>query len=105
MGSQLDSALVTIGRLEDTLEGFEKRASAVAAQGSVDLLDTNQTSVMSNVSQNTLIICLVLFNIGTILGCISCLFWQKRGGAKGYVSKAVYDGISNFDEEEVHLQN
>merc|ERR1712087_785923 len=98
---QLDDALVTINALEKTLKGFQKKSSAQAALGSVDLLDTDQTSVMSNVSQDTLIICLVVFNIGTILGCISCLFWSKRGRAKGYVSKVVYDGVSNFDEEEL----
>merc|ERR1712083_58768 len=100
--STLDDALGKIGELEDTLNGFKKkRSSAQAAVGSVDLLDTDQTSVMSNLSQDTLIICLVVFNIGTILGCISCLFWSKRGRAKGYVSKVVYDGVSNFDEEEL----
>merc|ERR1712154_659292 len=103
--SQLDDANDQIEKLEKTLKGFEKRSSAQAALGSVDLLDTNQPSVMSDVSQNTLIICLVVFNIGTILGCISCLFWSKRAGAKGYVSKVVYDGVSNFDEEEAQLQN
>merc|ERR1712228_571923 len=81
--SQLDDAIVTINCLEDALKGFKKKSSAHAAAGSIDLLDTDQTSVMSHVSQNTLIICLVVFNIGTILGCISCLFWSKRGRAKG----------------------
>merc|ERR1712087_1078408 len=101
LNKKLDDALVTINALEDTLKGFQKKSSAQAALGSVDLLDTNQPSAMSTASQDTLIICLVVFNIGTILGCISCLFWSKRGGAKGYVSKVVYDGVSNFDEEEL----
>merc|ERR1712087_862845 len=58
--SQLDDALVTINALEDTLKGFQKKSSAQAALGSVDLLDTNQPSAMSTASQDTLIICLVV---------------------------------------------
>merc|ERR1712083_667803 len=101
--AKLDDALVTINALEKTLKGFKKKSSAQAALGSVDLLDTNQPSAMSTASQNTLILCLVVFNIGTILGCISCLFWSKQSRMSS--AKVIYDGVHDFDEEDAQLQN
>ena len=60
-------------------------AMSVSANAALD----NGSSVVSTDNRDLLIIALVVFNIGTILGCISCLVWNKKVGAKGYV----YDGV------------
>merc|ERR1711997_974707 len=51
---------------------------------------------LADANKNLLVYCLVIFNIGTILGCISCLYWNQKAPAKGYKSV-----IPQFEDEEV----
>jgi len=56
-------------------------------------------------NEDLMILCLVLFNIGTILSCISCLYLIKKRGApsKGYVS--VEPQNEDEDEEELIIED
>merc|ERR1712110_531637 len=60
-------------------------------------------SAVSAANKNLLVLCLVVFNIGTILGCISCLFWSKQSRMTS--AKVIYDGVHDFDEEEAQLRD
>jgi len=60
-------------------------------------------SAISAANKNLLVLCLVVFNIGTILGCISCLFWSKQSRMTS--AKVIYDGVHDFDEEEAQLRD
>jgi len=66
-------------------------------------MNSTTASAISVANKNLLILCLVVFNIGTILGCISCLFWSKQSRMGN--GKVIYDGVHDFDEEEAQLQN
>merc|ERR1719464_695278 len=58
-------------------------------------------SAISDANKNLLVLCLVVFNIGTILGCISCLFWSKRSRMTS--AKVIYDGVHYFYKERLRL--
>merc|ERR1712154_371829 len=54
------------------------------------------TSELADANKNLLVYCLVIFNIGTILGCISCLYWRQKSSVKEYKSV-----VPQFEEEEM----
>jgi len=82
-----------VARIESTLNGF----AAAQSISSFNLDGNASTSTaMTTEAKDLLIVCLLIFNIGTILGCISCLFWSKQQKrTKGHV----YDGVIDYDEE------
>merc|ERR1712062_621880 len=93
----------------DSLDSQSDSASSSSDEGEnfIDFDPSSNTnpsaSAISAANKNLLILCLVVFNIGTILGCISCLFWSKQSRMTS--AKVIYDGVHGFDEEEAQLQN
>merc|ERR1712154_91851 len=101
---QLDDANERIAQIEKKLKQIGEVTSSAQMVGEMqdgddDFIgyDYPQTSEFADANKNLLVYCLVIFNIGTILGCLSCLYWrQKAAPAKGYVS-----AIQQFEDEEV----
>merc|ERR1712154_241677 len=54
------------------------------------------TSELADANKNLLVYALVIFNIGTILGCISCLYWRQKSSVKEYKSV-----VPQFEDEEM----
>merc|ERR1712083_621780 len=96
--SDLNSEIVTLKNRIKTLEDHSDSLKGSSAHvGFAANAIEEPTGALSTVSAETLIICLVIFNIGTILGCVSCLFWKKRAAnGKG----AIYDDVQQYDDEE-----
>merc|ERR1719412_765234 len=82
--NRLDDIDAVLDKMRAALD--EPISAAMANGGAVD-----STSMISTANKDVLIYCLVIFNIGTIIGCISCLFLSKQTQSKpkGYV----YDGV------------
>jgi len=106
---QLDDANERIAEIEKKLKQIGEVTSSAQMVGAMQDGDDDfigydypqtiatSTSELADANKNLLVYCLVIFNIGTILGCLSCLYWrQKAAPAKGYVS-----AIQQFEDEEV----
>lgn len=78
-----------VAKIEGTLNGY------AAARGDNTNVDDGNATALSTEAKDLLIVCLLIFNIGTILGCISCLFWSKQQRVKGHV----YGGVIDYDAE------
>merc|ERR1712087_1031800 len=71
--SALNSEIATLKNRIKTLEDHSDSLKGSSAHvGFAANAIEEPTGALSTVSADTLIICLVIFNIGTILGCISC---------------------------------
>jgi len=84
-----------VSRIESTLNAFSSAQSVFGRNDLNEVDDGTSPSGLSSMS-DLLIVGLIVCNIGTILTCISCLFWSKRNGVKGHI----YDGVVNYDEEQ-----
>merc|ERR1711978_442289 len=100
LNGEIDELTAQIEKIDKWANDYQS-AQQVGAAGLADFASpSGSAQAMSAVSQNTLIICLVLFNIGTILGCISCLFWRK-GAAVGGKGRHV---VVNYDGDEAEKE-
>merc|ERR1711997_1115014 len=93
---RLDDIDAVLDKMKAALEGSEPETAAAMANGGV----IDSTSMISTANKDVLIYCLVIFNIGTIIGCISCLFLSKQTQSKpkGYV----YDGVEENEIENLN---
>merc|ERR1712154_254358 len=91
----LNDAIVRIAALERKMKDIGKVASSAQSVGAMPE-DGFSGYELADANKNLLVYCLVIFNIGTILGCISCLYWNQKAPAKGYKSV-----IPQYEDEDV----
>merc|ERR1711902_422713 len=94
--NKLNGAIARIAALERKMKNVGNAASSAQSVGAMPD-DGFGGYELADANKNLLVYCLVIFNIGTILGCISCLYWNQKAPAKGYKSVM----IPQFEEEEV----
>jgi len=92
---KFDNAIARIDALERKMKNVGKAASSAQSVGAMPE-DSFNGYELADANKNLLVYCLVIFNIGTILGCISCLYWNQKAPAKGYKSV-----IPQYEDEDV----
>lgn len=77
----MNDKIAAMEKYLDEIGGSFAAQSAAMDVSPMDVSPMDRDYPTQNVfgdSQDLIIICLVIFNIGTVLGCFSCLYWTKK---------------------------
>jgi len=89
--SKVDAQVQRLDALIDEVE--QTLANLNAAQSEFGNVDGEMVGSAAQSTKDAMIYALVLFNIGTLMGCVSCVYWQQM---KGKRARVVYDEVNQL---------
>merc|ERR1711997_1451046 len=86
-----------VQRLDALIDEVEQTLATMsnlnAAQSEFGNVDGEMVGSAAQSTKDAMIYALVLFNIGTLMGCVSCIYWQQM---KGKRERVVYDEVNQL---------